>query len=106
MQNWFINHRQKTNRRSLEDARPRDDFQYNEYSLATIALKRTQGSMEGNEIIEVAPNSRGDSPGYGHQHKKPRLEGGLTPNVADQAPIVSPPLSEPINIIVRASHRM
>jgi hypothetical protein len=84
----------------LED-RPRDDFKYaSEYTLASMALKRTQGSIDGNEIIEVAPRGQPDSPGYGHQHKKPRLEGRLTPNMADQAPIVSPPMSEPINIIV------
>jgi hypothetical protein len=65
-----------------------------------MAVKRTQGSIEGNEIIEVAPRGQVDSPGYGHQHKKPRLDGVLTPNLADQAPIVSPPMSEPINIIV------
>jgi hypothetical protein len=65
-----------------------------------MAVKRTQGSIDGNEIIEVVPRGQTDSPGYGHQHKKPRLDGVLTPNLADQSPIVSPPMSEPINIIV------
>lgn len=56
--------------------------------------------MDGHEIIEVAPRSQGDPPAYGHQHKKPRLDEELRPNMADQPPTASPPMSEPINIIV------
>lgn len=64
-----------------------------------LAVKRTRGSLDGIDAIEVIPPSAEDSAASVHQAKRPRLEPEFGPDITGQAQIENP-TGEPINIIV------
>ena len=64
-----------------------------------LAVKRTRGSLDGIDAIEVIPPGLEDAASSFHQAKRTRLEPGCGPHITGQAQIENP-TGEPINIIV------
>jgi hypothetical protein len=67
-----------------------------------LAVKRSRGSLDGNDAIEVIPSDVEESASSVHQAKRPRLEPVFGPDAAAQ-PQMDNATGEPINIIVSNS---
>jgi hypothetical protein len=101
-QNWFVQYRHKAqNDRLSQDNRPQVEILHVNENPPRLPVKRSLGSLDDMDAIEVIPPGMADPPREDHRSKKPRLPSGLSPEAMtkSQARIDSSQIatSQPIN---------